>query len=111
MANSQDIKGAALENAVFLELHRRKIDARPYIEYDSKGNETKNIDFAFEFEGRNILLQVTHEINANDEEREVTNLLNISGNYEKYIVYVNNLLGQEAGITYLTADKFFINFL
>lgn len=106
-----NIKGAVLENAVFLELHRRKIEAVPYIERDKDGNETKNIDFCFEYGGRNILFQVTHDINPKNERREVTNLLDIQKPYDKYIVYVNTLLEEEKGITYLTAKRFFTEFL
>lgn len=111
VANSADLRGGILENAVFLELHRRGIEAKPYIEYGEDGNEIKNIDFSFEYGGNRVLLQVAFDINIGNEKREVTNLLKIDGPYDKYIVYVNNLLEKEGGLTYLTAEKFFKEFI
>ncbi len=111
IANSSDVRGCVLENAVFLELHRLKLAVKPYIEYDEKKQETKNIDFSFTYKGANVLLQVTYEINIGNEKREVENLLAIKGEYTKYIVYVRNQLGEAAGIIYLSAENFFKNFL
>ena len=105
-------QGIALENAVYLELRRRGIKARPFILFDEKGNEKANIDFAFSYNGRNVLLQVTYGINAFDEEREVKKLALIDGDYRKCIVYKRNILGEEASsITYIQAEDFFLNFI
>lgn len=111
LAVSLDVRGAVLENAVYLELHRRGIDAKPYIEYELNGNERNNIDFSFDYNGRHVLIQVTYEINIFDENREVKNLLAVKGDYEKYIVFVSNLLDEENGIKYLEASKFFKEFI
>lgn len=101
-----------MENAVLLELHRRKIGALPFIRFDENGKERANVDFSFAYKGRQILLQVAYEINLLDEEREVKRFAEIEGDYEKYLVYVDNLIGEEdKRIAYIQAEKFFIDFL
>ena len=107
-----DPRGIALENAVYLELRRRGIHARPFILFDEKGSETTNIDFSFPYKGQDVLLQVTYEINAFDEEREVKKLASIEGKHRKCIVYRQNVLGEEeSSITYIQAEDFFSCFL
>lgn len=105
-------QGIALENAVYLELRRRGIKARPFILFDEKGNERANIDFCFSYKGQDVLLQVTYEINAFDEEREVKKLASIDGDYRKCIVYKRNVLGEETNsIAYIQVEDFFLNFI
>lgn len=50
---------------------------KPFMEYDENGNETTNIDFSFEYEGKTVLMQVAYEINFLNEKREIQNLLDI----------------------------------
>lgn len=85
---------------------------KPFMEYDENGNETTNIDFSFEYEGKTVLMQVAYEINFLNEKREIQNLLDIEGNYSKRIVYKNNMLGEEEkGLIYLRIDDFLKSFL
>lgn len=57
----------------------------PFMEYDENGNETTNIDFSFEYEGKTVLMQVAYEINFLNEKREIQNLLDIEGNYSNVL--------------------------
>lgn len=85
---------------------------KPFMEYDENGNETTNIDFSFEYEGKTVLMQVAYEINFLNEKREIQNLLDIEGNYSKCIVYKNNMLREEEkGLIYLRIDDFLKSFL
>lgn len=112
IACSNEGRGNVLENAVFLELHRRKIRALPFIRFNEKGREEANVDFSFTYKGRRVLLQVTYEINLLDEEREVKRFAEIEGDYDKYIVYVDNMIGEEdERVGYIQAEKFFQEFL
>ena len=112
IACSNEGRGNVLENAVFLELHRRKIRALPFIRFNEKGREEANVDFSFTYKDRRVLLQVTYEINLLDEEREVKRFAEIEGDYDKYIVYVDNMIGEEdERVGYIQAEKFFQEFL
>ena len=112
LIDSDDLKGPVLENAVYLELRRRGLEIKPHIEYDGKGQETSNVDFSFEYAGKRVLMQVAYQINGKNKKREIDNLLEIKGDYEKIIVYENNILGvEEPGIKYIKIEKFLKNFI
>ncbi|PIT94567.1 ATPase, partial [Candidatus Falkowbacteria bacterium CG10_big_fil_rev_8_21_14_0_10_39_9] len=82
--------GQMLENLVFLHLLRLgfKINVGQL--------ENKEIDFVAEKEGRKIYIQVAYLISDKAvKEREFGNLLNISDNYQKIVVSMDKLIGDD----------------
>lgn len=77
---------AMLENVVYFELLRRN-----YNVYIGK-NQTKEIDFVAVRRDERIYVQVCRQLPA-ESGREIGNLLEISDNYPKYVVTLDDLAG------------------
>ncbi len=91
-----------LENIVFLELKRRGYDV-----YIGKNN-TKEIDFVATRFDEKIYIQVCRSI-PEDDEREVSNLLEIRDHYHKYVVTMDSLAkGNENGVEIINIASFLL---
>ena len=91
-----------LENIVFLELKRRG-----YNVYIGKNN-TKEIDFVATRYDEKIYIQVCRSIPENDE-REISNLLEIRDHYRKYVVTMDSLAkGNENGVEIINIASFLL---
>lgn len=73
----------------------------------------KEIDFVCEKNNKKIYIQVAYTINQKNKEREFGNLLNISDNYEKIVISMDELVDKEyeyKGVKHLNINDFLLNF-
>ncbi len=97
-----------LENAVYLELVSKKIKPRGKIILNKKNEIDGEIDFNFKYSGEDYHIQVAHTITAVNYDREIGNLLLLSNDTIKIIIYCYDLTdSNETGIDYFLNDSFF----
>ena len=99
--------GNCLENAVFLELFTKGINPTGKF-INGTNNNGGEIDFSYSINGQAYLVQVTHTINTNDYEREISRLKDYQPDATKIVVYLFNSTGlEEENLTYKKNDAFF----
>lgn len=106
--NENKARSNCLENAVYLELMSRGIKPRGKLIVGEKNNVDGEIDFNYTISGKDYYTQVTHTITTTNYNREIGNLLSISDNSNKSVVYCYNLTNtNENKIEYRLNDEFF----
>lgn len=102
--------GIALENAIYLYLADKGIEAKGKIFLGRKNKKDGEIDFNYCKDGTNYHIQVTYEYHDGNHEREVGNLLRFNDNSRKTLIYRldNSTISKEPNILYIDCETYLL---
>lgn len=109
--NEAQKDGITLENAIYLCLRDKGIEAKGKIFLGRKNRKEGEIDFNYHKDGLDYHIQVTYEYHDGNHEREVENLLRFNDNSQKILVYKKDTstISKEPTIKYIDCETYLLN--